>query len=164
MSCVSRHIHVQYTKNQEHFIIRMFEEKSRCFCMSQDHGKMAYGMCSYPGFAHPLRRVLKVIPIGIPTYAGMKTGFWGWSWRGNRFSCLRRSECRWELYLKTNLRPTTVKSFLRINFQTLSLARWLVQYRTWLFLSTIRENSRSWRLVDRMDLFFVRLVCVCLNC
>ena len=28
---------------------------------------------------------LKIIPIGIPTYAGMETGFYGWRRRGNQF-------------------------------------------------------------------------------
>ena len=33
---------------------------------------------------------LKIIPISIPTYAGMKIGFWGRRRHGNRFSRRRR--------------------------------------------------------------------------
>ena len=38
-------------------------------------------------------RFLKTIPIGVPTYAGMKTGFHADVSPKNWFSCRHRSEC-----------------------------------------------------------------------
>ena len=47
-----------------------------------------------PGGANPEAGFLNIIPSGIPTYAGMKTGFHADVSPKNRFSCRRRSEGR----------------------------------------------------------------------
>ena len=46
---------------------------------------------------------LNIISVGILTYAGVKTGFYGWHRREKQFSCQRRPECRMKQSLKTNL-------------------------------------------------------------
>ena len=51
---------------------------------------------------------LKIIPIGIPTYTGMKTGLHADVSPKNRFSCRRRSECRPKQAWKTRLRSWSV--------------------------------------------------------
>ena len=67
-----------------------------------------YGLMALRCPARARGGFLKVIPIGIPTYAGMKTGFHADVSPKNRFSCRRRSECRLKLSLKTRLRPHTM--------------------------------------------------------
>ena len=51
----------------------------------------------------PRGRFLKIISVGIPTYAGMKTGFYADFSPRNRFSRRNRSECRRKWSLKTRL-------------------------------------------------------------
>ena len=46
---------------------------------------------------------LKIITVGIPTYADVKTSFSRWRQLGNRFSRRHRSECRLKQSLKTHL-------------------------------------------------------------
>ena len=46
--------------------------------------------------SEPRGGFLKIICVGIPTYAGMKTGFHAYVSPKNRFSCRRRSECQLE--------------------------------------------------------------------
>ena len=47
---------------------------------------------------------LQIIRAGIPTYAGMKTGFYADFSPSNRFSRRHRSECRRKSSLKAHLR------------------------------------------------------------
>ena len=89
---------------------------------------------------------LKIIPIGILTYASVKTGFHADVSPKNQFSCPHRSECRLESSLKTRrrLRGPAIHECMQMSLAGEIVLGWPLRY-VW---TDERERERVWtRLV-----------------